>query len=199
MSTATPPPILPGAPSHESVADIDLIPLATAGSTDAFTTLFNRHYTAIHAYAYRLCLCSAEAEDVAQETFIQAARSLTSFRREASFKNWLFSIATNRTRDRLRKRRQRDRLDSALANQPAHEAIDHVSLAAGALDSQRAVQAALANLTTDQREAITLVYYENLNHAEAARVLGCAESTVSWRLFRAKTKLRKTLRAHRHD
>jgi len=49
-------------------------------------------------------------------------------------------------------------------------------------------------LPTDLRDAVTLVYIEGLNHREAARVLGCAETTVSWRLFRAKGLLRR--RAH---
>lgn len=169
-----------------------LVP-AMEGCPEAFAVLFNRYYSGIHAFAYRLSLCAAEAEDIAQETFIQAARSLRGFRGQASFKNWLYTIATNRARDRLRQRRRRDRLDDALAAEPSDNlAATHHSPTSH--EGHQSVREALARLSPEQREAITLVYYENLNHAEAARVLGCAESTVSWRLFRAKSKLRKTLR-----
>ena len=56
-----------------------------------------------------------------------------------------------------------------------------------------AVGEALARLPLDQRETVVLVYFEGLNHAEAARALGCAETTVSWRLFRAKRQLKTLL------
>ena len=113
--TPAAPTISPSAcPPAEPTTDTDLLPHAAAGCPEAFTALFNRHYANIHAFAYRLCLCAAEAEDIAQETFIQAARSLGTFRREASFKNWLYTIASNRARDRLRQRQRRSRLDAAL-------------------------------------------------------------------------------------
>ena len=72
-----------------------------------------------------------------------------------------------------------------------------------ASEAHSAVREALSGLPPEMREAVALVYYEGLNHAEAARVLGCAESTVSWRIFRAKHKLKKALRpgvaSARHD
>lgn len=173
--------------------DLALLPLATAGSSEAFSTLFNRHYAAIHAFAYRLCLCATEAEDIAQETFIQAARALATFRGQASFKNWLYTIATNRARDRLRQRQRRERLDNALQA----EITPTTDAAPDSLpERHEEIRAALGSLPLAHREVINLVFYENMNHAEAARVLGCAESTVSWRLFRAKSKLRQRLGSH---
>lgn len=183
----------------EPLDDSVLIGRALSGEESAFAALFHRHYAAIHAFAYRLALCAGEADDIAQDTFVQAARALPGFRRDTSFKNWLYTIATNRARDLLRRRVRQARLDeqiSVLAAKPANLEREHENTSA----AHAAVREALAALPLDHREAINLVYYENLNHAEAARILGCAESTVSWRLFRAKSKLRKTLRApHRHD
>ncbi|MEY4488961.1 MAG: hypothetical protein RIQ79_1469 [Verrucomicrobiota bacterium] len=174
--------------------DSTLVVDAVRGDIEAFTELFRRYYPAIHAFAYRLSLCRADAEDIAQETFVQAARSLATFRGEASFKNWLYSIATNRSHDRHRQRARRARLGEQLSTLAATEggALDSESAASGA---HAAVREALAALSPDQRAAVALVYYEGLNHAEAARVLGCAESTVSWRLFRAKHQLKKALRS----
>lgn len=173
--------------------DAQLLPLASAGDTAAFTTLFHRHYPTIHAFAYRLALCPAAADDIAQDTFVHAARALASFRRDASFKNWLFAIAANLARDLHRRRSRSARLGeqlAALTPDPAAEARDHA-----ATDSAHAaVREALARLSPDQRVAVALVYFENLSHAEAARVLDCAETTVSWRLFRARSHLKTLLR-----
>ena len=174
-------------PAEAADDEAQLIAAAAVGSADAFTLLFNRYYPMIHAFAYRLSLCPAEAGDIAQDTFIQAARALGGFRREASFKNWLYTIAANKSRDRHRQRERRARLTEQYAalnaegsaeSEPAHAA---------------AVREALAGLPLEMREAVTLVYYEGLNHAEAARILGCAETTVSWRVFRAKQKLKHAL------
>ncbi len=193
----------------EAPDDPTLLGLLARGDASAFTTLFERHYPAIHAFAYRLSLCPAEADDIAQETFVQAARALATFRGDSSFKNWLYSIATNKSRDRFRQRARRARLGEQLSTLGAGDdppaslatAAAHASDSA-ATRAHAAVRDALADLSPELREAVALVYYEGLNHAEAARVLGCAESTVSWRIFRAKHKLKKALRsgaAARHD
>ncbi|MFA6285738.1 MAG: RNA polymerase sigma factor [Opitutaceae bacterium] len=173
--------------SGQTDDDAQLIQEASAGSPQAFSDLFNRYYPMIHAFAYRLSLCPAEASDIAQDTFIQAARSLGGFRREASFKNWLYAIAANKSRDRFRQRVRRDRLSADYATLNASSRAESAEVGL--------VREALAGLTQDLREAVALVYYEGLNHAEAARVLGCAETTVSWRIFRAKQKLKPVLQS----
>lgn len=170
--------------------DAPLVEQAAGGCPDAFTELFNRYYPMIHAFAYRLSLCPGEAADIAQDTFIQAARSLKTFRREASFKNWLYSIAANKSRDRHRQRARRARL----ADEYAALAAQSGTGTGGESEQTAAVREALAGLPLEMREAITLVYHEGLNHAEAARILGCAETTVSWRVFRARQKLKQALK-----
>jgi RNA polymerase sigma-70 factor, ECF subfamily len=175
-------------PKEAADDEAQLIATAAAGSAHAFTQLFNRYYPMIHAFAYRLSLCPAEAGDIAQDTFIQAARALGGFRREASFKNWLYTIAANKSRDRYRQHTRRVKLTEDYATLNAGSAAEPEPAQAAA------VREALAGLPLEMREAVTLVYYEGLNHAEAARILGCAETTVSWRLFRAKQKLKQGLR-----
>ncbi len=179
----------------ETLDDSFLVARAARGDPAAFTTLFQRHYPAIHAFAYRLALCPAEADDIAQDTFVQAARSLAHFRGEASFKNWLYTIATNKSRDRFRQRARRSRLGEELAALADTDATpSHPATASATSAAHAAVREALADLPPEHREAIALVYFEGLNHAEAARVLDCAESTVSWRVFRARQRLKKILR-----
>lgn len=166
--------------------DSTLCERAAAGCEQSFVALFHRYYDAVHGLVYRLSRDSSDAEDVAQETFIKAARSLGQFGGRSSFKNWLYSIAMNTLRDKRR---------SALREEKTREAFIRESpVTAGEADQREAVAEVLDSLPTDLRDAVTLVYIEGLNHREAARVLGCAETTVSWRLFRAKGLLRR--RAH---
>ncbi|MDR2462529.1 MAG: RNA polymerase sigma factor [Verrucomicrobiales bacterium] len=84
-----------------------LVGAAISGCADAFSALFNRYYPMIHAFAYRLTLSDHDADDLAQETFVSAARAIGGFRREVSFKNWLYQIAANRHRSHCRKQQVR--------------------------------------------------------------------------------------------
>lgn len=161
---------------------------ARGDDSEAFRELFNRFYPMIYSYCYRACLDRAGAQDIAQETFIKAARALETFRLGSSFKAWLYRIATNAAHDWRRDRVRQGKIAE----------IPKDCLPGGAPESQpdySAVTAALEALPEDLRLAMVLVYYEGMNHADAARVLGCAETTVSWRVFRAKRRLKKLLSA----
>ncbi|MEO6788820.1 MAG: RNA polymerase sigma factor [Chthoniobacteraceae bacterium] len=164
--------------------DETLVVSASNGDASAFARLFDRYHEMIRAFAYRLCLGQSDAQDIAQETFIKAARSLASFRGGSSFRTWLYRIATNTGRDWLRGKMRAEKLGAALANETPD---------AGHAEAHAAVAEALRALPDDFRAAIVLTFYEGMSHAEAARVLGCAETTVSWRVFRAKRKLRQLL------
>ncbi len=151
--------------------------------------LFHRYYAMIHAFAYRLCLDPAEAQDIAQETFIYAARSLGSFAAAGKvdrFRPWLYRIALNSARDNVRRRRRRQALDDEIAFRQTRAERERSGQFAR-------IEEALATLPEDLRRALVLVFCEDLSHAQAAAVLGCAETTVSWRVFRAKRLLRKKL------
>jgi len=177
-----------GAPREET--DAELVKSAADGDERAFAELFNRYYSMIHAFAYRLCLCGSDAEDVAQATFIKAARGLRNFRRESSFKNWLYRIAVNAAKDLRRGNAKRMGIaeELELAGREPERTPDHGRVAE-----------ALGSLAEDLRETIVLVYYEEMSHAEVARILGCAEATVSWRVFQAKRRLRKLLKPDRES
>ena len=159
------------------------------GDQGAFTALVQRHQKMIFALTYRMTGSMAEAEDLTQETFIAAFAQLDSFRGESKFSSWLYRIATNRCLNW----RQRDARRELAYENWGHEreVASSAELHAEALSEQ--VQQALLKLDGKQRAAIVLTTYEGLNHAEAARVLGCSEPTVSWRIFAARRKLRKWL------
>ena len=173
--------LLPGPAADDSA----LISAALRGEAAAFEQLFDRYYAMIHAFAYRLCARAADADDIAQETFIKAARALATFR-GGDFRSWLYQIAANSARDLQRDLARRTRMESQATEQMLSDSETRSGGAAEVCD-------ALAGLPPNHRETVVLVYFEGLNHAEAARVLGCAETTVSWRLFRAKRQLRALL------
>jgi RNA polymerase sigma-70 factor (ECF subfamily) len=129
----------------------------------------------------------ADAEDLAQETFIHAYRHLAGFRAEARFSSWLYRIAVNQCLNWQKQRQRLDRLQqewSALDLEPSGD------------DGGRAqqVQQALLKLPAKQRAAVILTVYDGLTHAEAAAALGCSETTVSWRVFAARRKLKRLLK-----
>jgi len=168
------------APDHACVIQ------AQAGDARAFEVLFDRYYDMIHAFAYRLCFLEAEADDIAQETFIRAARGIAGYRQTASFKNWLYRIAHNVAVDwRRRAVRHREGLTEFTAEVEARPETTE--------SDYDEVHRALEGLSAELREAVVLVYFEGMNHRDAAEALGCAETTVSWRIFRAKRKLKKVL------
>lgn len=177
---------------NEDVPEAQLVRGAQSGDAKSFELLFDRYYTMIHAFAYRICLVETEADDIAQETFIRAARGISGYRGAASFKNWLYCIAHNALVDwRRQSARQKNGQDQLAAE---------IEIRAQARNlGYHDVHAALKQLSPGLREAVALVYFEEMNHREAAEALGCAETTVSWRIFRAKHALKKLLGSNKGE
>jgi len=156
-----------------------------AGDPLAFEALVRCYQLMIHALTFRMTGSTSDAEDLAQEIFIQAYRRINSFRGDAKFSSWLYRIGINTCLNWQKSRQRRERLHDEFAQQDTNS---------GSGDEITAkVQAALMQLPDKQRAAIILTVYEEMNHAEAARVLGCSETTVSWRLFMARKKLKELL------
>jgi len=166
------------------------------GDQVAFETLVREHQRMIDSLCYRMTGSLDDAKDLTQETFIQAHRHLASFRAKARFSSWLYRIAMNQCLNWQKNRLRQQRLQKQWSEQSA--AIEQSG--AAVQDLSEAIQSALLRLAPKQRAAVVLTVYDGLNHAEAAKILGCSETTVSWRLFAARTKLRRLLsglaRAH---
>lgn len=181
--------VIPGK-TKRRMADTDeelgWVRASQTGDPTAFARLVSRHQRMIHALAYRMTGSLAEAEALAQETFIAAWGQLGGFRGESSVSSWLYRIAVNRCLNWRSRAARRDAVHQEWSEQRESHAP------ADAQISQQ-VQEALLKLDAVQRAAIVLTVYDGLNHAEAARVLGCAEATVSWRIFMARRKLRRLL------
>ena len=156
------------------------------GDPEAFDAVIREHQRMIHSLCFRMTGSLADAEDVAQETFIHAYRHLGSFRAEARFSSWLYRIAVNQCLNWQDRRRRQDQLHQDWGEQFGEPSGDDTGRAAQ-------VQAALLKLPAKQRAAVVLTTFEGLTHAEAAQALGCSETTVSWRLFAARRKLKRLL------
>jgi len=100
------PMLLPGSAADDAA----LVSAAREGEAAAFEQLFDRYHAMIHTFAYRLCLRAADADDIAQATFIKAARGLPAFH-GGDFRSWLYRIAANCARDLHRDAARRARLE----------------------------------------------------------------------------------------
>ncbi len=157
------------------------------GELDAFGDLVRRHHAMIHALTYRMTGSTADADELTQETFVRAWQRIGQFRGESKFSSWLYRIAMtaclNWADQNFRRNRRDERWELERERSP-----DPVGD-----DVSAKVHSALQRLEPKFRAAIVLTVYDGHNHAEAARILGCSETTVSWRIFMARRKLKKLL------
>lgn len=163
------------------------------GQAEAFAALVGQHQRMIHALTYRMTGSLAESEDLAQETFVRAWQHLDSFQGEAKFSTWICRIAMNACLNWRQREGRRSAVHQTWADNTLNEASPQ-NLGPSATELNHRVQAALNRLPDKQRAAIVLTVYQELNHAEAARALGCTEATISWRVFAARRKLKQWLK-----
>jgi RNA polymerase sigma-70 factor (ECF subfamily) len=172
--------------------DYDLVLQSQNGNPAAFETLIRNHQRMIHSLTFRMTGSTVDAEDLAQETFLRAYEQLGSFRGKAKFSTWLYRIAVNACLNWRQSEARRSRLQADCAEEIS--ALNgHGETAPTGNHSSQEVQSALLKLSAKQRAAIVLTVYDGLNHSEAATFLGCPETTISWRVFAAKRKLKHWL------
>jgi RNA polymerase sigma-70 factor, ECF subfamily len=169
----------------DTTDDSMLAAAALAGDREAFRRLVERHYEMIYRVAYRYVGSAVDAEDIAQDVCVTLATRLQKFGGRSRFSTWLVAIVINRCRDFLRRRRSAATLVEKYAALRDAEDADQA-------DTEKRtawLAEALQSLEPSLRETVLLVVGEDLSHREAAKVLGCAESTVSWRIHVAKKHL----------
>lgn len=176
--------------SIEEVTEPTLLSRIRGGDGDALDLLLRRYYQTIFAFAYRITGQVHEAEEVTQETMMKVARSIKSFQGQSKLSTWLYRITINVAHDRRKKEGRQDSAKESLTE------IASIHQPSAQINQPQEVLDALATLTTKEREAMVLTVYEEMNHAEAAETLGCAETTISWRIFTAKKKLKKYYQEH---
>ena len=160
-----------------------------AGDVDAFEGIVERWQRPLVNLAYRFCRNESQAEEMAQDAFLRAFRFLHQWRQDAAFSTWLFSIALNVYRSRMR----RLRLEVPLADAGRVPAPGDALGALAAHREEEVVRRSVSALPAKYRDAVVLFYFLEQNVAEAARSVGVPEGTFKARLHRGRELLRARL------
>ncbi len=178
-----------GADEDDGVSDVGCLRRVRAGDPSGAEILFERYSAPLLRFADRMLGNRAEAEEVTQEVFLQMISRVDQYDGRAPVGSWLFALAANACRDRLRRARRGEVVSlEAVAERPGGgEPVDERLLAR---QQRTAVRRALARLTEEQREALVLARYHGLAYAEIARALKISEGAVKTRVFRAVEALK---------
>ncbi|MBL4589341.1 MAG: RNA polymerase sigma factor [Alphaproteobacteria bacterium] len=166
----------------DDLDDEQLITRARKGDIKAFEALVNKHYETMFKMAFKWCRNKSDAEDITQDACIKLARGLDGFKGKSAFTSWLYRLVINAGKDWYKKQNRHPSNPDALEKVSAKNKSDEQVYAQQVLD-------AVNKLPDGEKEALLLVMSEGLSHKEAAKALGCKESTISWRIHEARKKL----------
>ena len=177
--------------------DEELVAAFQHGDASAFDELVSRWDRRIHGAIYRVVGADEDTRDLCQEAFLKAYRGLSTFKREARFSSWLYQIALNVCRDRLRRRRGKTALSLDDVEEGRDGGLRTVSPSplelVEARDLRHLVEDAMATLSAEEREVVILKEYQELTFPEIAEALEVPLSTVKTRLYRGLAQLRHRL------
>ena len=200
----------PEAPvSLEERRERRLVEAIGRGEPDAFRELVARYQHRVYGLVLRILGDEAEAEDVAQEVFVSIHKHIGGWRGEAKLSTWIYCVATNHARNRLkynarRRRKSHRSWDEALdggrgAGAPTHIGVARPDRRAQANELERIVRDGLAALSEEHRTIVVLRDIEALSYAEIVEVTGLTEGTVKSRLFRARAGLKAYVASRYED
>jgi RNA polymerase sigma-70 factor, ECF subfamily len=175
--------------SHQALAgaaEASVVALAVSGDDQAFAELVRRRQGMVRELMRRLCGDAAFAEDLAQQAFVQAWRSLRKLRSPAAFGSWLRGIAVNVWLQEARRSPFRLERPEAEPPEPPAAGPDPPDIAADRLDLSRA----LMRLKPPERVCVVLAYAEGLSHSEIADATGWPLGTVKSNVARGAARLR---------
>jgi RNA polymerase sigma factor (sigma-70 family) len=176
-----------GAPHHDR-SDDELVAAAVRGDTGAFGELVARYQRSARGLAASL-VGSSDADDVAQDAFLRAYRSLSSFRRGSAFRPWLLTIVAHQAANHHRSSSRRNRRQAFFGRRavPVDDSPAELTVRA---DEQRRLRAALNTMATKDRDVLIFRFLLDYSEEETAMALDCAPGTVKSRTSRALAKLR---------
>ncbi len=170
--------------------DVEIVGTIAAGQQAALATLYDRYHRPCFAFAVRMLASEEDAREAVQEAFVRVWRSAAAYERErASVAGWVLSITRNLCIDELRRRRRRVPELPSLEGAMDRPGADRTDLDAERIIIGEQVRAALRSLSSEQRSAIELVYFQGLTSQEAGRILNIPAPTVRSRLRLGLLKL----------
>jgi RNA polymerase sigma-70 factor (ECF subfamily) len=175
--------------------DAALVCAAQKGDLSAFEELVRRHEDAVFGYLRRLTGDPGSAEELSQAAFVRAWEKLPAFRREASFKTWLFRIVHSLGINHVTRRRPTEELPVNLAAGAGDEPAEVLRRRRLAL----AVEQALGRLKPEQRACLVMAVYEEMSYEDIARAVGKSVRAVDSLLVRARRNLRELLESAREE
>ncbi|MBF0486462.1 MAG: sigma-70 family RNA polymerase sigma factor [Candidatus Omnitrophica bacterium] len=175
-----------------SPGEEDIVRQAMAGDIDAFEMIYRKYSGMVYGIALRMTNSVEDSEEIVQDVFVSAHRSLKNFREGSSLKTWLYRISVNTSLNALRRTRSIRGRELPMAEGADFE--DRRNLQAEAEESEaieKKVKDLLALLNPDQRACLVLRAKEGLSYDEIARVLNVNINTVRTRLKRARAMIQK--------
>ncbi len=177
-----------------SAKDYELAQAASGGDVSAFEVLYERHNRRVYSLCLRMTQNSSEAEDLAQEVFIQLFRKIGSFRGESAFTTWLHRLTVNQVLMHFRKRGVKMEQTTEDGETPIQVVLGTENPLQMPVVDRIALDKAISQLPPGYRTVFILHDVEGHEHEEIARMLGCSVGTSKSQLHKARMKLRTLLR-----
>jgi RNA polymerase sigma-70 factor (ECF subfamily) len=167
-------------------ADKELIAKAQGGDQSAFEALVRDSYDLMFRIAFKWCGNQEDAEDITQNACIKLARHIDGFQFKSAYSSWLYRLVINTAIDWKRQNTRHLTLELTEKNAPG----SHSSETENSLYTKQVLEK-VQSLPKKEKSALLLVMSEGLSHKEAADVMQCKESTISWYIHEARKKLKK--------
>ena len=168
-----------------------LIQCTLNGDTNAFANLVNRHQVYVFTLVVRMIKTKEDAEEIAQDVFIKAYRSLKDFKGESKFTTWLYRIAYRTTLDHIRKNKKRQNTNELLEEITESK----LTLTEGPLErlenleQKEYIKRCIGQLSESEAAIVTLFYFEELSIKEIGKITHLTEDNIKVKLHRSRKKL----------
>lgn len=174
--------------------DIFYIEQVMKGKSHAYGYIVDRHKDKAYNLAFRICGNNEEAEEIAQDSFMKAYRSLKGFKMKSSFSTWLFRIVYNTAISHVRIRKKGI---LSLEDFPA-DATDFIGTNTSEEEAENEYRNSLVNfalhkISEEERGLISLYYYDDMSTDEISSVTGISKSNIKVKLYRARQKMSETI------
>lgn len=178
-----------------TITDQHYINLVNNGDTNAFAILVDRYKDLVFTLAIRLLKNREEAEEVSQDTFIKAYKSLVKFKGDSKFSTWIYKIAYNTSLDRIKKNKKH--FNDVQIDEFTEHQIKTIDSALDNLETQernQSIKDCIALLPKDDGFLITLYYFDELTFEEISKVVDMTANNVKVKVFRIRKKLATILK-----